>query len=94
MRVDIHPAAPSGPSAPSMFDDEDEGADLLEEEDGSRSDDDAFVTAKPQVSSNLGTLHGQVSNFRAVYTFMNCWSSHPQPKIMHWLHILSLLHLF
>jgi hypothetical protein len=25
---------------------------------------------------------------------MNCWSSHPQPKIMHWLHILSLLHLF
>jgi hypothetical protein len=44
-------AASSGPSAPSMFDDDDEKAtaDALEEEDGNASEDDAFVVAKPQV---------------------------------------------
>ncbi len=44
-------AASSGPSAPSMFDDDDEKAiaDALEEEDGNASEEDAFVVAKPQV---------------------------------------------
>lgn len=43
-------AASAGPPAPSMFDEDDEGApDAGEEEDGAASDEDAFVVAKPQV---------------------------------------------
>jgi hypothetical protein len=44
-------AASAGPTAPSMFDEDDEKAlpDVLEEEDGEGSGDDAFIVAKPQV---------------------------------------------